>query len=242
MIRYTGKTQRGMSVIELMIALAIGLFLTAGLISLFVNSKQSYRLNENMARLQENARFAMTFIARDIRMTDYRGCLKDGRKADALAGVNNDPKGYEDSDSISLSWQTNRCDRDIDGDGDVDKDDEEPASTTTVVYWIEDKDDGIGPRLFRTIEVGGVVGDEQELVRGIEGLMILYGEDTDGEDIYGNYAPSYYVDAGNITDMANVMSVKFTLIARTIEDNLTSSGGRITRSFSATVALRNRLP
>jgi type IV pilus assembly protein PilW len=212
--KYSGKTQRGMSVIELMIALAMGLFITAGLISLFVNSKQSYRLNENMARLQENARFAVTFIARDVRMTDYRACLTDVPKADALAGVN----GGENPDSVSLSWQTNLCG--------------EAGVIRTIAYTIQAGSDGQNA-LFRSVDGGAA----EELVQGIEDMQILYGQDTDNDD-----TPNFYVDAASITDMAQAMSVKFTLIAGTLETNLTPSGGRITRSFSATVALRNRLP
>ena len=66
--------QLGLSLVELMIAVAIGIFLTAGLIQLFSSSQQTYRVQENLSRLQENARFAMQIISRDVRMADYAGC------------------------------------------------------------------------------------------------------------------------------------------------------------------------
>jgi type IV pilus assembly protein PilW len=69
------KLQQGLTLIELMIAIVLGLLITAGMIELFVNSKQSYRVQENISRLQENGRFAMNFITQDIRMADYWGCL-----------------------------------------------------------------------------------------------------------------------------------------------------------------------
>ena len=75
MLSFHHNKQRGLSLIELMIAIVIGLFLTAGLIQLFVNSKQNYRVQENLSRVQENGRFAMNFLAQDIRMADYWGCL-----------------------------------------------------------------------------------------------------------------------------------------------------------------------
>ena len=68
--------QKGLSLIELMIAVVLGIFITGGMLQLFVNSKQSYRVQENLSRLQENGRFAMGFITKDIRMVDYWGCLK----------------------------------------------------------------------------------------------------------------------------------------------------------------------
>ncbi|PHS71076.1 MAG: pilus assembly protein PilW [Methylophaga sp.] len=72
------KKQQGLTLIELMIAVLLGIFITGGMIQLFANSHQSYRIQENSSRLQENGRFAMNFITRDIRMSSYWGCLKDG--------------------------------------------------------------------------------------------------------------------------------------------------------------------
>ncbi|MFT7413975.1 MAG: type IV pilus assembly protein PilW [Methylophagaceae bacterium] len=71
------KKEIGFTLIELMIAITLGLLLTAGMIGLFVNSKQTYRVQENLSRMQENARFAMEFLIRDIRMADYSGCLRE---------------------------------------------------------------------------------------------------------------------------------------------------------------------
>jgi len=216
MNRYTRKSQQGMSVIELMISLALGLFITAGLISLFVNSKQNYRLNENMSRLQENARFAVSFISRDIRMADYRACLTNDRMDDALAGTN----GAEETgtDAVTMVWQPSLC-----GAG---------GPNRSIVYSIQEGANG-QPSLFRSVDGA----DADELVEGIEDLQITYGEDTDGND-----TPNYYVDAASVTSMAQVISIKFNLVASTLETNLTPAGGRITRTFATTVALRNRLP
>jgi type IV pilus assembly protein PilW len=72
------KKQKGLTLLELMIAVALGIFITAGMIQLFINSKQNYRVQESLSRLQENGRFAMGFIARDIRMASYWGCLQNG--------------------------------------------------------------------------------------------------------------------------------------------------------------------
>jgi type IV pilus assembly protein PilW len=68
-------SQRGFSLVELMIAVALGIFLTGGMIALFVNSNQTYRVQENLSRLQENGHFATNFLTQDIRMADYWGCL-----------------------------------------------------------------------------------------------------------------------------------------------------------------------
>lgn len=71
------KTQTGISIIEIMIALLIGLFLLGGLIQMFITSKQTYKVQDAMSRLQENGRFAMDFLVRDIREAGSWGCFSD---------------------------------------------------------------------------------------------------------------------------------------------------------------------
>ena len=66
--------QEGLSLVELMVALAVGLFLMAGVIQIYLGSRQSFRVQESLSRLQENGRFALMFMERDIRMAGYRGC------------------------------------------------------------------------------------------------------------------------------------------------------------------------
>ena len=212
------KRQRGLSLVELMVALTIGIFISAGMVGLFVNSKQSYRLNENMSRLQENARFAVSFIARDIRMADYRSCANNDRLVNSVSGEDKViGEDGPDIDTLTLLWQTNAC--------------MTALATEARVYSIQEGANGI-LALFRSVN-----GVDRELVEGVESLQILYGEDTDNDD-----APDKYVDASSITDMAQAVSIRVTLVVRTLESNLTTTGQRITREFGTTVTLRNRLP
>jgi type IV pilus assembly protein PilW len=57
----------GFTMVELLVAVTLGLFLLGGVLSIFVNSRQSFRVNENMARVQENARFSFDVLSREIR-------------------------------------------------------------------------------------------------------------------------------------------------------------------------------
>lgn len=68
------RPQKGMTLIEIMIALLIGLFLMGGVIQIFLSTKQSYRMQDNLSRLQENARFAMETLSHDVRLAGYLGC------------------------------------------------------------------------------------------------------------------------------------------------------------------------
>ncbi|HEY5673448.1 MAG TPA: PilW family protein [Malonomonas sp.] len=66
--------QKGMTLVELMVAMVISLVLLGGVYQIFTGSTNSNRENEQFARLQENARFAMEIIGRDLRMAGYSGC------------------------------------------------------------------------------------------------------------------------------------------------------------------------
>lgn len=68
------KPCAGLSLVELMIALALGLFLLVGVLQIFVGSKQTYNAVEQISRMQENARYAMHVISRAGRNAGYNGC------------------------------------------------------------------------------------------------------------------------------------------------------------------------
>lgn len=66
--------QLGVSLVELMVAIALGLFLVAGLGQLFVKNKQTFTATDGIARMQENARYALYILNTDLRMAGYEGC------------------------------------------------------------------------------------------------------------------------------------------------------------------------
>lgn len=68
------RHQRGLSLVELMIAMLLGLILIAGVVEVFLSSRASYRLNRGLAQTQEKGRFATAFLTHDIRMAGYTGC------------------------------------------------------------------------------------------------------------------------------------------------------------------------
>jgi len=68
------KRQSGITVVEILVGLALSLIILAGVMHIFINNKQTYRVQEAFARLQESGRFAINFIARDLRMAGYMGC------------------------------------------------------------------------------------------------------------------------------------------------------------------------
>lgn len=66
--------QRGLSLVELMIAITIGFIVVGAVGYLYISASQSFRTTDNMSRMQENARLAIETIARDVRMAGFVGC------------------------------------------------------------------------------------------------------------------------------------------------------------------------
>ena len=66
--------QRGLTLIELMVSLVLGLVLIGGVLNIFVSNRETFRVTENLTRMQENARTGFDFMARDIREAGQNPC------------------------------------------------------------------------------------------------------------------------------------------------------------------------
>jgi type IV pilus assembly protein PilW len=90
-----------------MVALVLGLLLTTGVIGVFLFNREGYRQNENLARLQESARYAFEVMGRDLREAGGIGCGSNLPTANVLnnAAANwwsnwgNGARGYEGNDN-----------------------------------------------------------------------------------------------------------------------------------------------
>lgn len=94
-----------MSLIELMISLVIGAILVGGAITVYVKSKDSYRVNEQMARIQENARLALAILGPDIKMTNFWGrSSKPIEILGSAAAIDPVPPGLAVAQSCRQNW------------------------------------------------------------------------------------------------------------------------------------------
>lgn len=96
----TIRPSAGFSLIELMIAMTIGLLLLSGLAMIFVNSSDSNREMQKTAQQIENGRFAVEIISQDLRLAGFFGHLWDVSALTVPATVPPDP--CEDSDTDEL--------------------------------------------------------------------------------------------------------------------------------------------
>lgn len=79
------QKQQGLTLIELMVSMLIGLFIITAVTQIFLSSNESNNLNRQLGLMQEAARIALTEIATDIRMAGYTGCISSVEIGNALA-------------------------------------------------------------------------------------------------------------------------------------------------------------
>jgi len=321
------RKQSGISLVEVMIAMLLGVMLLGGMLQIFSSSRQSYRVHDAVSRMQESGRMALELISRDARMTDFWGCLSDKAKVvnnlnntgvgfidfsaggiggtegsagapDTLilrGGVNaglaiQPPYGPQASANITVAPGSGLTQDDIvfvsdcaaadifqisnanpDGSGAIVHNtgagapgnynatnpgcpganahclskiygaDATVFAARELIYTVAPGSEG-QPALFRS---------GQELLDGVENFQVLYGEDTDASGV-----ANYYVPADQVVDMGNVISIRFAIVARSYDANLTggiaqnysvlgtnlvATDNRLRQVYTSTVTLRNRL-
>ena len=79
----------GLSLVELMVATALGLLLSAGMVSLYLESRRQFFYDEQLSRLQENGRYAIDLLSRELAMAGFFATVLD-REALAPHAVSRD--------------------------------------------------------------------------------------------------------------------------------------------------------
>ena len=98
------RNSQGYSIIELMVAITLGLVILAGVAMVFTNSKQGYQVQQSASRSQENARFAMDYLSLNIRGADYWG---SGVKPASVTFATSPPSGSGCSNGTWIIDPTN---------------------------------------------------------------------------------------------------------------------------------------
>lgn len=63
----------GLSLVELMVALLLGLLLTSGIVAVYLESKRNFEAEDELARIQENGRYAVSLLKRELTLAGFFG-------------------------------------------------------------------------------------------------------------------------------------------------------------------------
>jgi len=244
--KHSRGLQSGLTLIELMIAMLVGLFLSAGIIQIFIANNQTYRITDNISRLQENGRFALDNLGKTIRSTGFKGNTEGSPSADFPAATYTAPNPAV---TFAANQVISGTDGGIGGAGTLD-----PADDLFIRYrgsTIGSMADCIGINIGQGTAFAGTEivnryyltngslachsstnATPQVLIDNIASMQILYGMTTDSTK-YHNVRASCYLPAstpiGAGTDcttlnFSQVVSIRIKLLLSTQDDNLTADG------------------
>ncbi|WP_158269642.1 PilW family protein [Desulfonatronum sp. SC1] len=80
----TVHKQRGLTIVEALVTMVILMIVLGGVYQIFQSVTLTYRMQAGLSRVQENGRFALDFITRDVRQAGYRGCVSSGPLTNTL--------------------------------------------------------------------------------------------------------------------------------------------------------------
>ncbi len=228
---------KGFTMVELMVAMVIGLFLIAGVFQLFVANKQSTRILNNLSHIQENGRFAISQMTGVLRMAGFKTDPMDTVSFVAVGSVT----GLDAAtDEVSISFQASPDGLIIDCLG-VPLVATAPVTTVTNRFYIAADANGVS-NLYCDAPAA------TPLVENVANMQIIYGVDTNNTG-----AANFYVGAASVADWSQVISVQVSLLLTSAENNVatsaqtyrynganvTAADNRLYKVFDTTVALRN---
>ncbi|MEO7129211.1 MAG: PilW family protein [Rhodoferax sp.] len=207
--------QTGFSLIELMVAITIALFIAAGLTLLYMNMKMTFNSQDQMAQLQDSERLAVTMLTTTVQSSGYfLNPLVNTRASVLLSTTTQNPDGTlfaagqgitgtgtagsATSHTVDVRYQT------ASGDGLMNC---QGGTNTTGAPQIWINSFAVDANNELTCAVNG--GNAVVLVSGVAQMTVLYGVDTTG-----NGDTDSYLDAATITSAGlwgNVHTAQFTL-------------------------------
>jgi type IV pilus assembly protein PilW len=240
---------RGLSIVEIMVGLAVGLVLVAGMSNLVLGSRQTSRIERNLLEMQTIGRIGIDFVGREIRNAGFRAnrerSLADSFPVAATPFLTAAAvvAGEAPAGGLTLRFQgvgdnwSSDCLGNLAARGD----------DVWESIWLQ------GAQIQCRVRNRTTNTDQTlALIPQIEALNVTYGIDDDGD----GFADAYRAAAA-VADWSRVASVNLALRVVSSEDGLaatpqpyldfdgaavTPNDRRLRRSYSTVIALRNLLP
>lgn len=231
------KFSRGFGLIEIMVALVLGLVISMGVIQIFVSSRGTYTTQNTSARMQEDARFVLSKMMQEIRMSGMFGCLSVDNLTVANGSMPVKPAAF----NTPILWNNANntltlITADIGGSGGVPNWTVVSNCQSTTELYAGNRAPAAGQIAFplrqliyvlngTVLGVGPDANNIQPLLNNVGGLVIDFG-------IAGT--PMTYTPVINAGNAANIRSVRIRL-------TLTDPNGRVRdQVYNVVAAVRNR--
>lgn len=231
--------QRGFSLVELMVALLISLFMLIGVVQIFTGSHRSFKLHEGLSRVQENGRFAIEVLGRQIRMAGFRSQPLTGSSFNAIDGRNNVSAGGDDEARAGTDKLILRFEGALDGTTVNCLGNSVTSGSPVVVVFLVGEDRSLRCAV-NPADIDKAVG--QPLIQGVTDMQLLFGERVINTSTTPPTRQYRYVTADNVSVWSDVVSVRIELFTDSVSHiDPTLPDGRLVLPYISTVTLRNRL-
>lgn len=191
----TGSRQAGLTLLEVMVALTLGLLLLIGMSTAYLGTKQTYNLQEGNSRVQEMGRYVLELLGRSLRQAGYgdisTGMTKTMFQGTPISGTQGSGTA-PDVLTVQYDWSV--------GDSACDGDTAREDGTAAVAGdWIQNSfsldtansrlrcDGMIAPASPPPLGAAIAPGAGQDLAEGAEDFQVLYGIDTDLDQSANRY-------------------------------------------------------
>ncbi|VWX62446.1 Type IV pilus assembly protein PilW [Burkholderiales bacterium 8X] len=234
--------QRGFSLIELMVAVTIGLFVALGLSAIYLNMKQTFSSQQQLAELQDSERLALAVLTTTIESARYFPTPNLLTASTALPavptlfvatqGLSGTKGAAGASDTVTSRFVTAPGDTVMDCLGNA-----QPA-TATLNRTVVNTFSVAGNSLVCSTTIDGVTLSSS-LVGNVTSLKVLYGVDSDSaSDDYRS--ADVYLDAAAVSAMVDGwLSVRTARITLSFQNPFSTAAAPI--AWTQTVALMNQL-
>ncbi len=202
------KPQRGVGLVELMIAITIGLAIVGGLLLLLSNTRAASLAQSGMAQLQDDQRLALTMLTNTVQSAAYFPnpltstasveLPADATFVNAGQGVAGASATSPNGDTLSVRYEAAPADGTLDCNGRTN------TSAANLVVVNTFSLDANGNLLCA---VNGAAA--QALAGNVQSFRVFYGIDSDGDGSVDRYQPASAIAA---SDWASVLSVRVVLV------------------------------
>lgn len=97
------QRSRGYTLVELMIAVTLGLMITAGVAAVLLSSSTIFRSADSRAQIQSGARFGMALLEEDVRMAGYMGCFNMNMFRSRMRNMSTNPTSFANNYAVRIA-------------------------------------------------------------------------------------------------------------------------------------------